>query len=368
MVNEPSTGGLSRRVASVRGPSVPCTLPFRVAARLRFENKKEISPGWTLQNTRIEQLARTSREPQDQHRVLCHEIWDLDSNRVRMICEGSERWQRVETNPYDGIIDGLPFYPITPSDGLFDWFGESPINMFLDQVIEISKIRTKQLDHIYRMPGKVLANRSSFTDEEIKQMRDPDEHFVTCTDPHQVKDFAALRPDPNMYIVEERAKGDIEHVSGFSELTLGKTPGSRTTATVGMIAARASSVRIKRVIDAVEEFVIWAGTDLSGLIAAFAPDEYQIQVMGDRGIEWLAVSRNDLKGEFFFEIDVTEMAPISRVASMPFSSGIAISISTMSGQSLATKFTACRPLAATPRTVISGSASSRKERPSRTTA
>lgn len=59
-------------------------------------------------------------------------------------------------------------------------------------------------------------------------------------------------------------------------------------------------------------------------------------------------------------------ATISRVASMPFSSGIRMSISTTSGWSAATWPTASRPFTASPTTSMSGIAFSSTEKPSRT--
>ncbi len=59
-------------------------------------------------------------------------------------------------------------------------------------------------------------------------------------------------------------------------------------------------------------------------------------------------------------------ATISRVASMPLSSGMRMSIRTTSGSSAATWRTASRPLTASPTTSMSGIAPSSTENPSRT--
>lgn len=65
-------------------------------------------------------------------------------------------------------------------------------------------------------------------------------------------------------------------------------------------------------------------------------------------------------------LDVLSAATISRVASMPFSSGMRMSIRTTSGDSSRTFATASRPLTASPATSMSGIAFSRTEKPSRT--
>ncbi|CAM5480413.1 hypothetical protein SALBM217S_06998 [Streptomyces griseoloalbus] len=63
---------------------------------------------------------------------------------------------------------------------------------------------------------------------------------------------------------------------------------------------------------------------------------------------------------------VPSAATISRVASMPLSSGMRMSIRTTSGASSRTCSTASRPLTASPTTSMSGMALSSTEKPSRT--
>ncbi len=59
-------------------------------------------------------------------------------------------------------------------------------------------------------------------------------------------------------------------------------------------------------------------------------------------------------------------ARMRRVASMPSTSGIRTSINTTSGENLVAALTACSPLAASPTTVMSGSASRIIRKPVRT--
>jgi hypothetical protein len=63
-----------------------------------------------------------------------------------------------------------------------------------------------------------------------------------------------------------------------------------------------------------------------------------------------------------------QLSRMSQVASMPFSSGMVMSMSTTSGCSAWARLTASRPLPTVPTTAISPSACKMKLKPSRTTA
>lgn len=281
-----------------------------------IKHQERIYPGHTMDTETGVYRPKTEAEKRDQDDqgfVLTHEIWDLDSRRVRLLADGSDAWQRDEAWPYE-FMPGLPFYLLQASDPVDDIYPQSPLMSWYAQVQELSKIRTMQLDTLYRARGKTIVAKGAMDDDEIEKMKNPLEDVLIAREPEKITSLRLPTIDPNLYICEDRVKRDILDISGLSELQYGNIPGGRVTATVGMIAQKASAIRTRRIIDAIKEWMLDIGRDLSLMLANRLPEEQQVAITTDTGQEWLTVSRADIEGEFLFDMDVTEMAPLSREA------------------------------------------------------
>jgi hypothetical protein len=280
-----------------------------------IEHKDRIQPGSRMQGTADPKPISTRKDEPSlgETLCLCYEIWDLDSQRVRFLVEGSPDWQRDEEWPYP-FLEGTPFYFLASTDGVDDIYPVSPLNTWLDQVDEISKIRTMQLDALYRAKGKLVIQQGAMDNDEIEKLKDPLSDVIIAKDIKGILPIKTLTLDPNAYICEDRVKRDIMDISGLSELQYGNIPGGRVTATLGMISQKASSIRMKRLVDAIRDWILDIAGDLALMLGNRMPEPQQITVTTQGGIDWLEVARNDIQGEFLFDMDVTEMAPLSREA------------------------------------------------------
>ena len=279
-----------------------------------IQNKDKISPGYRLEGSQdMQVIPRDQRDRIGEAFCLCYEIWDLDSERVMMLAEGSSDWQRFEKWPYP-YLDGVPFYFLQAGDGIDDIYPVSPLSMWLDQVDELSKIRTLQLDALYRARGKLVVQQGALDNEELEKLRDPQEDIIVAKDINGIQAIKTLTLDPNAYICEDRVKRDIMDISGLSELQYGNLPGGRVTATLGMIAQRSTTVRLRRFVDAIRDWLIDVAGDMAVMLAHKMPEPQQVAITTQGGLDWLEITRADIQGEFLFDLDVSEMAPLSREA------------------------------------------------------
>lgn len=281
-----------------------------------IQNKEKISPGFRMTPLGMPEPITAKYEHElnkGEELCLCYEIWDLDSRKVRVIADGSKDWQRDEPWPYE-FFEGLPYYYLAAGDGLDDIYPQSPLVTWLDQNEELSKIRTMQLDSLYRARGKIIVGIGALDDEELEKLKDPLCDVVIAKAPDKITAFKTMNIDPNGYICEDRVKKDIMDISGLSELQYGSIPGGRVTATVGLIAQKAGAIRARRLVDAIRDWIIDTAGDLSKLLAHRMPEPQSIAITTDTGTDWMEIHRSDVQGEFLFDMDVTEMAPLSREA------------------------------------------------------
>lgn len=280
-----------------------------------IKHKDRIKPGYVLDADQGYRLKTPTeqRELENEGYALTYEIWDLDSKKVRLLSEGSEAWQRDEEWPYS-FMAGHSFYLLTASDPTDDIYPYSPMMSWYQQVQELSKIRTAQLDGLYRARGKTIVEKGAIDNDELEKLRNPLEDVIVVREIDKITTLRTPAIDPNLYICEDRVKRDILDISGLSELQYGNIPGGRVTATVGLIAQKASAIRTRRIIDSIKEWMLDVGRDLSLMLANRMPDEQQVAITTDTGQDWIAIARADVQGEFLFDLDVTEMAPLSREA------------------------------------------------------
>ncbi|RLI53030.1 MAG: hypothetical protein DRO87_12255, partial [Candidatus Thorarchaeota archaeon] len=163
--------------------------------------------------------------------VRIYEIWDREDGVVRILCEGSDTWNRVIDHwPYPGIY-GFPFKFLAVTDAIDSFYPSSPILPWLPLVLELSEFRALRMDHTRRIVSKFMIQEGAMSEDQVRQFQDPAAEIVFAHDIDRIREFRGLQPDPNLYAAEEAIKKDIREISGFSELLSGSVPFSRIAAT-----------------------------------------------------------------------------------------------------------------------------------------
>ena len=174
-----------------------------------------------------EDKATKVMEGEDAEWVRIWEIWDKDTEKVYFYIEGCDKLSRTIDFPYN--INGFPFEPLLLSDAVDSFIPQAlycpgyrslkslPISALYDSITSVV------------WSTKYVGQVGAMNNEQIEEFLSPDNEFCEADNLDGIKEFAGLRPVPELYQSEEGVKADIREISGFSELLSGsiRTPESR---------------------------------------------------------------------------------------------------------------------------------------------
>jgi len=244
--------------------------------------------------------------------VRIYEIWDREDGVVRILCEGSDTWNRVIDHwPYPGIY-GFPFKFLAVTDAIDSFYPSSPILPWLPLVLELSEFRALRMDHTRRIVSKFMIQEGAMSEDQVRQFQDPAAEIVFAHDIDRIREFRGLQPDPNLYAAEEAIKKDIREISGFSELLSGSVPFSRIAATTSALMQRNATLRFDFYAHRVGEFIVECARDLLKIVAQYQSYPQTVRILGEPEPQWIEYTREEIDGEYDFHVDVEDMSVSTR--------------------------------------------------------
>jgi hypothetical protein len=241
-----------------------------------------------------------------------YEIWDRESEKVLVLCDGCDKFSRVVTSfPYSNIR-GFPFKYLTLTEAVDKFYPPSPILAWLPMVNELGFIRATRMEHMQKMINKIINEENNIDEEELKKAQDPECEYFEVRDIEKIKDFRGLQPDPNLYASEERIESTIRDISGFSELISGSVPYSKLTATTSQIAAQHSTIRFQHATQIVSEFIREVAQDLFFIVKDYQEYPVSVRISDDPNAALQDITREQLDGEFDFRVLIEDMSHISK--------------------------------------------------------
>lgn len=241
-----------------------------------------------------------------------YEIWDRKAGKVRVLLDGSQKWNRVLDWPYPDI-EGFPFKFLAVTDAITGFYPLSPVLPWLPLVEELSFLRSIRMEHIQKMPNKTLVPPNMLDKDGERDLLDPSTDVVhTRDDPRKILQFVGMKPDPNLYASEDSVKSDIREISGFSEILSGQVPFSRMAATTSAIMERNATLRFDFYSERVGDFIIECAKDLFKIVRRKQNFPQSIMVTGDPNPEWMEINREQLAGDYVFKLDLEDMSISSK--------------------------------------------------------
>lgn len=309
--------------------------------------RKALTPDGTIQNewSKAEQTDMYRRA--DIERVTLWEFYDLRQKKVSVFAEHGDGFLVAPTDfPY---AYGQPFVMLRNYDvpGKFHPIGE--IEMIEPLQRELNKTRSQLTTYRRRNRRKVLARKNALGTEGMRALAsDQDNQVVYVEDDNRpfteiVHPLDFPQMDAQLYNYSEVIENDIDRVSGVSDYMRGSAPDTRQTATAVNILqnssnARASDklARVELAIQAIAEHLLQlaqtymegeqviriAGVPQSQILQAHQAAQAQagappqmgpvemadgVHRMGDE--MWLKFSREDIQGEFDFEVEAGSTQP-----------------------------------------------------------
>lgn len=252
--------------------------------------------------------------PKDKHNDLVEilEYWGADDRLV--VIANRNVVLRDTPNPYNH--KKIPIVELDDYRDPHRYYGQSELSVIDPLQREINAIRNQRRDYdnlalnpvIMMVPGTV---------------RNPNSAVMSPGNVWMVSDLNSIAPFQLPQLqggsteIENITAGDIQRSVAIDEIGIGLLPDNpqRRSATEVVTATTMAGKRFAMKIAMLEEAVKKIGQQVFALNQQFLDKERMIQVVGERGAnEWVQLSPEDIRGEFFVDIETGSMLPKDEIA------------------------------------------------------
>lgn len=280
-----------------------------------------------------------NRGDPDVDKCKLYEVWDKKTQTVFMVSEGCSYYiQPPKKWPYQ--LKGFPFSFLRLNEDPSNPYGIPDCFMFESQVLELMKIRASELDHLKRFNRQLLVAEGHMSDDAMALFTAAvtGATIPVRTDGKPLGDIVmpvAYPPLPqDAYAIEERLKMDVIKISGQSDIDQGATQKT-STRSLGELQQiqQGGNKRRSEKVDILQDFVTDIANNYTTLLQQLADVPYYVRVTGEdpqaiidglqkrpsaeqagatttpRGFTF---TKEDIQGEFDFEVVPGSMAPLNQ--------------------------------------------------------
>lgn len=244
----------------------------------------------------------------DKEWVQIFTIWDKDLRKVFSVTKGYKKFLNCEDDqgvdwPYEIEYKSDPF-PFAILDAKRDRmvpYTWSEFKAYEAQIIEMNRIRSAIQIHVKRTLPKYIYTQSfgdRHTVAKVVNARSDEAVKVDNLDAMRPLEDAKIPVD--LFNFNTMSKDDMLNVSGLFEY---QNQSIADTATEASLIEGRSQVRKSSRSHAWEQYVVEIAGKLAQLCQQNMSQPLAVQIAGEQGIEWLTVSPEDIKGEFYFDIE-----------------------------------------------------------------
>lgn len=246
------------------------------------------------------------------------EIWeyyDISRNLMCVFAEGCDSFLIKPTKmPYPF---GHPFVMLRDYDVPDFFYPIGELEAIEPLQRELNETRSQMLNHRKRYSRKYLYKESAFDNAGRNALEDDTDNTlvpVVSDEPLSgvVAPFPAVINPPEFYEQSAMIIGDIDRISGVSEIQRGGTSEIRRTATEAGLIADASNARTADKLAMVELSLGEVARRLIMLAQQFMTGEQVARIIGKDGkAYWITFDRDYIAGEFDFEVFAGSTQPVN---------------------------------------------------------
>lgn len=186
--------------------------------------------------------------------VTLYEIWDKKHERLMVVAEGHDEFLRDEDFPY-AAMEGFPYEMLSFNEVPDELFPIPDVSQYEQLQDEVNRNRTAMVNHIKRFVRILLYQKGVIQEEEADQiMKAEDAEMIGVTDINAVRFMEYAVTPPDWYNMDALLKGDIQMVSGITELQRGGKSDAKT-ATEASIKNLYTQSRIGDYLDLIETWL-----------------------------------------------------------------------------------------------------------------
>lgn len=273
------------------------------------EAKKKIKPSVYPDSPETEKnwIGR-DEDRSDREWVQIYTIWEKDTKKKFVVSKGYEGYLNTddpagEDWPYEIDYRG-DIFPICVHDAKRDRkapYTWSEFKAYEPQIVELNRIRTAMQIHVKRTMPKYIFTQAAGGREKISKLMNARSDEATELDNlDAIRAFENAPIPPDLWNFNNTARDDLTNVSGISEF---QNESLAKTATEANIMQGNSQIRKSARSTLWEQYVVEIFAKLAQLCQQNMDEALAVQIAGPQGIEWLQVSKDDIQGDFYFEIE-----------------------------------------------------------------
>lgn len=237
-------------------------------------------------------------------------IWDKESRRKYVVCKGYDGYLNSdgpegEEWPYEINYKGDTF-PICIHDAKKDRFSPyswSEFKAYEPQIVELNRIRQSIQIHVKRALPRIIFTAAAGKKDQVQKLmnsRTDEATMLENLSEQAIRPFGNAEIPPDLYKFNEIAKDDLLNVSSLFEY---QNESIANTATEASIIEGRSNVRKAMRTKLWEQYVVEIFAKLAQLCQQNMDEAVAIEIAGQQGVEWLHVTKDQIQGDYFFDIE-----------------------------------------------------------------
>jgi hypothetical protein len=237
------------------------------------------------------------------------EIWeyyDISTKTMSVFCDSADQFLiKPMVMPYSF---GQPFVMLRNYDVPDHFYPIGDLESIEPLQRELNETRTQMMNHRKKYSRKYLYKESAFDNLGRTALEsDEDNVMVPVISDEALSSIVAAFPavinPSDFYDQTQMIIGDIDRVSGVSEIQRGGTSEIRRTATESSLVQDASNARTADKLAMIEQAISECGRRMVALARQFMTGEQVARVIGKDGEPvWIQYDRDYLEGDFDFEV------------------------------------------------------------------
>jgi len=237
------------------------------------------------------------------------EIWEYYDISTKMMSVFSETADQFLIKPTPMPYSfGQPFVMLRNYDVPDHFYPIGDLESIEPLQRELNETRTQMMNHRKKYSRKYLYKESAFDNLGRTALEsDEDNVMVPVISDEALSSIVAAFPavinPSDFYDQTQMIIGDIDRVSGVSEIQRGGTSEIRRTATESSLVQDASNARTADKLAMIEQAISECGRRMVALARQFMTGEQVARVIGKDGEPvWIQYDRDYLEGDFDFEV------------------------------------------------------------------
>lgn len=237
-------------------------------------------------------------------------IWDRETKQKYVVAKdypGYLNSDTVEGEPWPYEIDYKgDIFPLCIHDAKKDRFSPyswSEFKAYEPQIIELNRIRQSIQIHVKRALPRIVFTEAAGKKDQIQKLmnsRTDEATMLESISDQAIRPFGNAEIPPDLYKFNEIAKDDLLNVSSLFEY---QNQSIANTATEASLIEGRSNVRKAMRTKLWEQYVVEVFAKLAQLCQQNMDESVAVQIAGQQGVEWLHITKEQIQGDYFFDIE-----------------------------------------------------------------